>query len=300
MTKIQIVGLANDANHAILKIQKLLQDNTIEKKLELQGLSAEAKSFCQALTNRHDVKITTKDNHIYIQGFKEPVKQFQIDLFTYLAKNQGNSEAVTFPAEWEVQTGNMEKTVLGKKSPEFKRVKILMRKTLPKAKISQIERIQNQWLWEYYSFEKKKLLAKNQGFTNSSVEVELFHGTSLTDPRKIYSGEVGFDMRFGAQGMWGRGIYFAVNASYSNNGYAFKTDAQEKQLFLAKVLIGQPYLCANDPSLVLPPINPNAHSKVGFAEERYDSVTGETANSKIFVLYENKKAYPSYLITYIS
>ena len=36
----------------------------------------------------------------------------------------------------------------------------------------------------------------------------------------IYSGEEGFDMRFSADGMWGRANYFAVNSVYSN-AYAY-------------------------------------------------------------------------------
>jgi len=49
----------------------------------------------------------------------------------------------------------------------------------------------------------------------------LWHGTRTTDPRIISGSEEGFDMRFANAGMWGTGNYFAVNASYSNNGYAF-------------------------------------------------------------------------------
>ena len=48
----------------------------------------------------------------------------------------------------------------------------------------------------------------------------LFHGTSGTDPKLVYDSEEGLDMRFSNDGMWGRGIYFAVNSSYSNS-YAF-------------------------------------------------------------------------------
>lgn len=51
----------------------------------------------------------------------------------------------------------------------------------------------------------------------------LWHGTSKTDPKLICQSEEGFDMRYANAGMWGHGNYFAVNASYSNNGYAFKT-----------------------------------------------------------------------------
>ena len=32
--------------------------------------------------------------------------------------------------------------------------------------------------------------------------------------------------------------------------------------------------------------------------ERYDSVSGETGGSNVYIVYANKKVYPQYLITY--
>jgi len=44
----------------------------------------------------------------------------------------------------------------------------------------------------------------------------LWHGTGNTDPKIIYEGEDGLDMRHGGEGcLWGKAVYFAVNASYS-------------------------------------------------------------------------------------
>ena len=44
----------------------------------------------------------------------------------------------------------------------------------------------------------------------------LYHGTRVTDPKSIYEGEEGFDIRFSRAGMWGEAAYFAVNSSYSD------------------------------------------------------------------------------------
>jgi hypothetical protein len=38
----------------------------------------------------------------------------------------------------------------------------------------------------------------------------------------------------------GFGIYFAVNASYSNGGYALALPNGEKQMFLCEVALGKP------------------------------------------------------------
>ena len=56
----------------------------------------------------------------------------------------------------------------------------------------------------------------------------MWHGTSLTDPKKIYDSTDGFTTQFSKDDcLWGRGVYFAVNASYScgnliTTGYAYK------------------------------------------------------------------------------
>ena len=59
-----------------------------------------------------------------------------------------------------------------------------------------------------------------------------WHGTSKTPPEKIYNGEEGFNQNFSNDGMWGRGLYFAENASYSDN-YAYKLPDGSKGMFLA-------------------------------------------------------------------
>jgi hypothetical protein len=49
----------------------------------------------------------------------------------------------------------------------------------------------------------------------------LYHGTSKTNPERIYLSREGFDMNFSPGGYWGIANYFAVNASYSN-AYCFE------------------------------------------------------------------------------
>lgn len=70
----------------------------------------------------------------------------------------------------------------------------------------------------------------------------LWHGTSKTEPKCIYEGEVGFDTRYSRAGMWGIAMYFAKNAKYSdsaNGGYKFINPAGESVLFFAEVLLGE-------------------------------------------------------------
>jgi len=91
--------------------------------------------------------------------------------------------------------------------------------------------------------------------------------------------------------MWGRANYFAVNSQYSN-AYAFRVPGLEvRQMFMASVIIGKPAKLNPDRSLREPPLNSGTGKK-------YDSVQGNTGGSDVYMVYSNKKAYPSYLITY--
>ena len=68
-------------------------------------------------------------------------------------------------------------------------------------------------------------------------ELELWHGTRTTSPEVIWSTPDGIVINFANPGMWGRGIYFAVNASYST-AYAYN-NGRTKGMFLVKVIVGE-------------------------------------------------------------
>ena len=106
----------------------------------------------------------------------------------------------------------------------------------------------------------------------------------------LYTGSECFDMRFNSVGMWGKATYFSVNASYSN-AYAHPMATGSKQIFCANVIIGESFNTAANNSLVTPPLIPGTN-------KMYDSVTGSTGGSIVYMIYADKKAYPEYLITY--
>lgn len=144
--------------------------------------------------------------------------------------------------------------------------------------------------------EYQKLKEKN----GNVVEVNAFHGSSATKPSCIYNGEEGFDMRFSNKGYFGIGIYFSETAKYSNNGYYYQGDSADntRQLFLAKLLVGETCeLPTKDEELRLPPIK-TTKSSIPFEIERYDSVTSIIKDSRIYIVYSNSRAYPAYLISY--
>jgi len=156
-------------------------------------------------------------------------------------------------------------------------------------------RIQNKRLWERYCNQKTDLTRENEGDIS---ELDLFHGTFLTDPIKIYQGKIGFDIQFSNKGMWGYGIYFAVNAHMSYDQYGYTTPEKKKQIILAKVLAGKVDKCAPNSELFRPGLLPNYKGE--HVDARFDSCSGYHSGGKsdIYILYDNDRAYPSYLITF--
>ena len=70
--------------------------------------------------------------------------------------------------------------------------------------IKRVYRIQNRYLWRYYTHEKQRLaeLRSAGAAAEEVVTKRLWHGTSTTDPKTIYMGEDGFDPRFSRPGLW--------------------------------------------------------------------------------------------------
>ena len=205
-----------------------------------------------------------------------------------------NTVSVSSSIPWTKQHELIELIEVRDGSTEWSDVMKRIQATLQGARIVSLHRIQNKWLWDAYMQSKKRLSIKNGNRINEKL---LFHGTRQTPPEKIYRSEKGFDFRFARQGLWGEGTYFAVNASYSHD-YSYTVN-QRSQMFLALVLTGESHSCNQDTSLKQPPKKGGGNQDDNmFADERYDSVRGQTQGSEIFVIYEHDKAYPAYLITY--
>lgn len=239
-----------------------------------------------------EVQWNTQKGQVDLQGLESALPNAKIKLLEELMQIKQSSGEVSFPKEWAPQTQPLQLFDIPNGSPEWQTVAGRFGQTMNASNIRKIERVQNRFLWRSYVLHRETVLLKNN---NGSVnERLLFHGTRNTAPENIYDCDEGFDMRYSNPGMWGRGNYFAVNARYSND---YKSTAGNGlfQFFLASVITGDSHNCPANGSIQMPPPK---QTNLGLKTVRYDSVSGNTNGSDIFILYDNKGSYPSYLITF--
>ena len=201
-----------------------------------------------------------------------------------------------YPPYWEPHLPNekFKLCLLDANTDEFESIEDHFLSTMPTAEVKKIHRIQNRVLWRKYLDKSREMKDFGGGVLNEKL---LFHGSRENKPELICKGDASFDMRFSKDGLWGRGNYFAVNASYSN-GFAYKeVDLGLRKMFAAWVLTGHSYESPQHPFKHPPERDSNfdEHSQVS---RRYESVTGTTGGSRVYITYDNTLAYPVYLITY--
>ncbi|KAG7333378.1 hypothetical protein KOW79_003513 [Hemibagrus wyckioides] len=169
---------------------------------------------------------------------------------------------------------------------EYRKVESLFKATMPCNRIKEIQRVQNPSLWKVFQWQKEQMEQRNGG---ADVEKRyLFHGTDPTLKEVIC--EQNFDWRScGKNGtMYGKGSYFARDASYSNR-YA-KAKGGMKMLFVALVLVGD--FTKGTSSMARPP--PKKYKEGIY----YDSCVDKDQDPSIFVIFEKYQIYPEYIIDY--
>ncbi|KAF7240649.1 Protein mono-ADP-ribosyltransferase PARP12 [Varanus komodoensis] len=197
--------------------------------------------------------------------------------------------ATLIPSHWDqskLPEVGYELITLFPNSNEYKEVQVSFQRTMPKATIMQIKRIQNVSLWEVYQWQKEQMKKANEG--KEVDERQLFHGTSENHIDAIC--QQNFDWRIcGVHGTaYGKGSYFARDASYSDN-YS-RSNSSLKTMFLAKVLVGE---FTNGVSAFLRP-----PAKDSLSTTFYNSCVNDIRNPSIFVIFEKHQIYPEYLIKY--
>ena len=289
-----LVGLKEHLVKAENEINKFFESSVISEPISLS--TPLPRDVVDSICKKYKVKRADfSSSKVVLKGLESNITKAKLEIQDILLQDYSKADLTkSYPDEWEPQNEEpLELKPLTRNSPEWSKVSQKFLTTMPSGNIIKIERIQNKWLWEKYSQHSDRMKRKNGGYIDEKL---LFHGTRNTPPSCIYQDEEGFDMRFSNAGLWGNGNYFAVNASYSH-GYAhvLSDGTCTRQMFLAKVLTGHSAKCTSNSSLRMPPVR--QHSAKG-GDMRYDTVTGETGGSQVFITYSNDKAYPFYLISY--
>ena len=89
---------------------------------------------------------------------------------------------------------------------------------------------------------------------------------------------------------YGEGVYFAVNSSYSAQGYASPDASGHMRMYRSLVLTGD-YTTGDSYMRVLP----NNPSNRGFP---FDSAVDDPGSPNMFVVFLDNMAYPEYLVTF--
>ena len=162
-------------------------------------------------------------------------------------------------------------------------------------KLRSILAIQNILHWQRFRNEFKHLKEK---LGADPRILELWHGTSRNDPREIISSESGLNVNFARGGQqWGKGLHFAADVSYSCPTFCYKVPDRPGtyQVLLCDVLVGAcMVVSAFDKShhvLLEPPLVPGSTN-------RFDCVQSVAQGSIIYVVYQNQKVCPRYLIEF--
>ncbi|XP_060567744.1 protein mono-ADP-ribosyltransferase PARP14-like [Ruditapes philippinarum] len=220
----------------------------------------------------------TKKIEVYIDGFERDIRKGY------------SSSAVKLPKSWtKMKLTDPTATVMllpGDQDMVWVSQKFQVESGIPSTNIVKIERIQNPTLYTQYAGKKTQMEIHNKG--GRQVERLLWHGTDLTAANLIKI--LGFDRNYNSGSSHGAGVYFAVKASTSANGYCSPDAFGNKHIFLAHVLTGE--YCMGQYGIRVPPANPASKSGT------YDSTTDNVQAPNFFVIFHDAQAYPSYLITF--
>ena len=172
---------------------------------------------------------------------------------------------------------------------EFGEISRRFFESMPDASIKSIKKIHNLPCWKAF---KDNVIREFKKHGDSCLNFKfLFHGTGDHRPEEIARNGVGFDLRYAQGGLWGCGIYFAYNSSYSHHNYCKPSGDGTFCLIAASVFVGYSKEMEENRGITSPPLILNSC-------ERYHTVQGRRNDEVIHTIYQSCMAYPAYIITY--
>jgi poly [ADP-ribose] polymerase 10/14/15 len=218
-----------------------------------------------------------------------------------LAKMMGpaGGDCLSPPKEWtDMKDPSRAEQVLLKDGPEKQTAADWFQRSLNnKYQVVKVERIQNLALWQSFAVKRQTVISREgsgataSGASSGFERIWLFHGTNSETVPKIV--QQGFNRSFCGKNatMYGKGVYFARDSSYSAKATYSQPDSSGVQrMFLCRVVVGEYSRGVKD---ALSPV-PRPDDKTGTL--LYDSTVDNVADPSIFVTYHDAQAYPDYLI----
>ena len=186
---------------------------------------------------------------------------------------------------------------------EWNDVESKLRESIPGAKLVKLMRYEDRLLWrDFFMIRESIKLRRGEANVNES---HFWHGTGTTDPEVVLRHQAGLDPRFSTGGFYGRGVYLADSACYSNNDrYAFDNQNGQRTLLLVRAVEGvsHDYGTSIDRNLTKPPVqdatNGILYDSVRAGPHRPHSHGPGTDQSRMLVLYNLVQCYPDYVVTY--
>uniref|UniRef100_F6PTL6 Poly [ADP-ribose] polymerase n=2 Tax=Monodelphis domestica TaxID=13616 RepID=F6PTL6_MONDO len=301
---LEILGPSKDVLKASRKIDEMIQGVRSQKRAELLSSSIQWQYDDNGVFKSFD-KMTNMKIEDAKKGRKKSIDvEIAGEIYTLdfssneatnakgrsLSVNRFKKSEVEIPSHWlTMKNTNLLLVDLKSQDPEYKKVNDEFLRTCPNFKIEKIQRIQNIILWNLYKTKKTLMDEQNPQAKNERC---LFHGTDVDSLSHVNS--QGFNRVYAGKNAtaYGKGTYFAVNASYSSSDTYSKPDQNgKKYMYYVRVLTGD-YTLGNSSYLVPPPKNAQN------SDVLFDSVTDNMQNPSLFVIFYDNQSYPEYLITF--
>jgi len=270
--------------------------DTSEKSFLLSVVYRGCKQKILKAAEVNNVKIEISGEILTAQGHRR-----QIDTFiANLKEIEAEQRKMYYPKNWDFTLEEPLALIpLKKGSEEYFEIGSLFCKTMGGREIVSLSRIQNKYLMDHFVNMIQTLEELRPG--DDLNRKMLFHGTRQTLPEDVYGNfDMGFDLQYANQGMFGKGLYFALNASYSH-AYAYRTQKGTNIMIVADVLLGKCYKCNSysgglyGQGAVTPNSIKNPRDLIK-PPKGYDSVE---SHQDTFIVYSHFRVYPLYLIEYV-
>uniref|UniRef100_A0A7S1PKE8 Poly [ADP-ribose] polymerase n=1 Tax=Percolomonas cosmopolitus TaxID=63605 RepID=A0A7S1PKE8_9EUKA len=257
-----------DADKINDKLERVAKKFRFEKEIPYEN-------FCDyvRMCRKYGIRFTRKQDKVLLTG-----DQMIVEIVADLLSKQQND----LPTHWEPMERDEYTKVVPASDDERQKVERDFLVTTPEATITSVERIQSVHLWKKYA-SHRQVLEQRRG--KKMTELSLFHGTRSTQPSVIFESEKGFDRTHSRKDcLFGSGFYFAKNSRYSVS-YASVTPDGKRQMFVARVLVGDFAEDVPQAQHTAPP----AHK---------DSIKANLNGSDVYVVFHSESVYPEFLVTF--